>query len=132
VSIELRLLTYSVALLFVLVAIQAAAGVRAQGLMTMAGNRDHLKDPTIMQARTKRLVDNMRENMWFFAPLVLIAALADISNQWTVLGARLFLYGRIAHAAIYLAGWPLIRPAAWAVALTGCILIFLALLGILQ
>jgi uncharacterized MAPEG superfamily protein len=130
-SIELRLLAYSIALLFVLMAIQASAGVKAQGLITMMNNRDNLGPPTAYQARTKRLVDNMRENLWFFAPLVLIAALTNVSNDWTVLGARLFFYGRIAHAIIYLAGWPTIRPFAWTVAIVGCILIFLALFGIL-
>jgi uncharacterized MAPEG superfamily protein len=130
-STELRLLAYSVALLFVLVAIQATAGAQAQGLKVMAGHRDNLKAPSIMQARTKRLVDNHREGLLLFAPLVLIAALVDVSNQWTVLGARLFFYSRIAHAIIYLAGWPMVRPIAWGAGLLGTIMIFLALFGLI-
>ena len=130
-TLELRLLTYSVALLFVLVLIQGHAGIRAQGGIAMAGARDTLKPPSAFQARTKRLVDNYRENLWFFAPLVLIAALANVSNEWTVLGARLFFYSRIAHAIIYLAGWPIVRPFAWFAGLIGCGMIFLALFGVL-
>ncbi len=130
-SIELRLLAYSIALLLVMVAIQGASGIRAQGLVPMAGNRDHLKEPSVFQARSKRAVDNLREGLWLFAPLVLIAALTQISNDWTALGARLFFYGRIAHGITYLVGIPFARTLAWAVALAGCILIFLTLFGVL-
>jgi uncharacterized MAPEG superfamily protein len=79
----------------------------------------------------KCLTDNYRENLWFFAPLVLIAALTNVSNEWTVLGARLFFYSRVAHAVIYMAGWPMIRPLFWFVGVVGCGMIFLALFGIL-
>ena len=54
-TVELMMLAYSVALLFVLVLIQATSGVLAQGLMPMANSRDDLKAPSIFQARTKRL-----------------------------------------------------------------------------
>lgn len=130
-TLELRLLAYSIAVFFIVVLIQGAAGIRAQGGVVMAGARDNLKPPSTFQARTKRLVDNYRENLWFFAPLVLIAAIANVSNEWTVLGARLFFYSRVAHAIIYLAGWPIVRSFAWLAGLIGCGMIFLALLGIL-
>ena len=130
-SIELRLLAYSIALLFVVVMVQALSGVQNNGAMVMANNRDHLKEPTLFQARMKRLTDNYRENLWFFAPLVLIAAIANVSNEWTVLGARLFFYSRILHAIWYAAGWPFIRPLFWLAGVVGCVLIFLALFGVL-
>ena len=73
-SMELTMLALSVALLFVLVVIQAAAGTQAQGLMNMANDRDNLGPPLVWQARTKRCVDNHREGLIMFAPLALIAA----------------------------------------------------------
>src|SRR5262245_41918951 len=109
-SIELTMLALSVALLIVLVLIQANAGVMAQGLWVMAGPRDHLKEPSIWQARTKRCVDNHREGLMMFAPLILIAADTQISNTLTIWGAQLFFYSRVAHAVVYLAGLPYIRP----------------------
>jgi uncharacterized MAPEG superfamily protein len=130
-STELTLLAYAVALLIVLVLIQANVGVMKQGVAPMAGNRDALPPPSPFQARTKRLVDNHREGLAMFAPLVLIAALSDISNSWTVLGAQLFFYSRVAHAIIYLAGWPLIRSVAWLIGLVGTLMVLLALFGIL-
>lgn len=129
--IELRLLAYSIAVFFIVVFIQATTGILNNGGVAMANNRDNLKPPTAFQARMKRLTDNYRENLWFFAPLVLIAALTNVSNEWTVLGARLFFYSRVAHAVIYMAGWPMIRPLFWFAGIIGCGMIFLALFGIL-
>ena len=62
---------------------------------------------------------------------VLTAAVANISNQWTLLGAQLFFYARVAHAITYLAGWPIIRPLFWLAGVVACALILLALFGIL-
>ena len=128
---ELTYLAHSIALFFVVVLVQGYAGIANNGGMAMANNRDKLKPPTPFQARMKRLTDNYRENLWFFAPLVLIAAIADISNQWTVLGAQIFLFSRLAHAIWYAFGWPYVRPLLWLAGVIGCILIFLALFGIL-
>ena len=128
---EFLMLTLSVGLLLLLVLIQATAGVLAQGLMPMASNRDNLPAPKTFQARTLRVVDNHREGLTMFAPLILVAAVLQLSNQWTVLGAQLFFFGRLAHAVIYLAGWPIIRPLAWALSIAGTLIVLLAVLGIL-
>lgn len=127
-TIELTMLAYSVALLFVLVMVQAFAGILAQGAGVMAGPRDELPPPKRFQARAGRVVDNHREGLTLFAPLLLAAAVADVSTPWTVLGAQLFFYGRVAHAALYLAGVPWIRPVAWFVGLIGTAMVFLELI----
>lgn len=129
-TVELTMLVYSVALLVILVVIQATAGVLAQGLAAMAGPRDNLGEPTVFQARTKRIVDNHREGLLIFAPLVLAASLVDLSTPLTVLGAQLFFYSRVVHAIVYVAALPWIRPLFYAVGMVGCILIFIALLGV--
>jgi len=129
---ELTYLAYTIALFFVVVMIQATAGIGQHGGMTLANSRDNLPPPNAYLARTKRLVDNFRENLWFFVPLVLIAALADVSNQWTVLGAQIFFFARLGHAVWYIAGWPFVRPLFWLAGVIGCALIFLALFGILN
>lgn len=128
-TVELTMLLYSVALLVVLIVIQASAGILAQGAEAMAGARDDLGEPSKLQARTKRVVDNHREGLLVFAPLVVIAALAGVSTDMTVLGAQLFFYSRVAHGALYVAGVPWIRPLAWFVGMAGCVMIFIALLG---
>ena len=130
-TIELTYLACSIALFFLIVLVQGYAGIANNGGVAMMNNRDNLKPPTVFQARLKRLTDNYRENLWFFAPLVLIAAIAGISNQWTVLGAQVFLYSRIAHAIWYAMGWPILRAFFWLFGVIGCVLIFLALFGII-
>ena len=130
-SVELSMLVYSTALLILLVLIQATVGVQAQGLQPMAGPRDNLPEPKPFQARTKRVVDNHREGLAMFAPLVLVAALAHVSNSWTVLGAELFFWSRVVHAGLYLAGVPMIRPLAWVVGLVGILMLLAALLHLI-
>ncbi len=130
-SVELSMLVYSTALLILLVLIQATVGVQAQGLQPMAGSRDNLPEPKPFQARTKRVVDNHREGLTMFAPLVLAAAVAHVSSSWTVLGAELFFWSRLAHAGLYLAGVPMVRPLAWTVGLVGTLMVLLALLHLI-
>src|ERR1700760_2696894 len=128
-TVELNMLVYSTALLLLLVLTQGPVGVRAQGLQPMAGPRDDLPEPKPFQARTKRVVDNHREGLTMFAPLILAAVGAHATNHWTALGAQLFFYSRLAHAALYLVGAPMVRPLAWAVGLAGTLMVLVALLG---
>lgn len=128
-TVELTMLAWSVALLLVLVLVQAMAGVRALGLMPLANARDGLPAPTGFHARMLRVVDNHREGLTLFAPVVLAAAVADVHTAGTVLGAQLFLGSRVVHAAVYVFGLPFIRPLIWLVGLAGIVLILAALLG---
>jgi uncharacterized MAPEG superfamily protein len=129
-SVELTMLAYSVALLFVLINIQAGAAVKSQGGKVLAGNRDNLKPPSAFEGRSRRTLYNHMEAMALFAPLVLTAAVSGISNDMTVLGAQLFFYARILFAAVYLIGIPYVRTALWLVGIAGIVIIFLALFGI--
>ena len=45
-----------------------------------------------------------------FAVVVLVANAAGVSNDATALGASVFFFARVAHAIVYAAGWPVIRP----------------------
>ncbi len=127
-TIELTMLAYSVALLVIVIAVQATAGILAQGLPAMAGARDNLGEPSQFQSRSKRVAENHKEGLLLFAPLVLVASAAGISTEMTVLGAQLFFYSRVAHAIVYWAGWPWIRPLVWFVGLVGTLMILFALL----
>ena len=128
-TVELTMLTYSVGLLLLLVLVQAFAGIRSMGAVPLANSRDDLPPATGFHARMLRVVDNHREGLTIFAPLVLAAAVAHVSSGTTVLGAQLFFYSRVVHAGLYLLGVPMIRPLAWAVGLAGTVMIFVALMG---
>ena len=127
-TIELSMLVYSVGLLVIIIMIQASTGILAQGITAQAGSRDSAGEPSTFQSRCNRVVDNHREGLLIFAPLILVAAAAGISTEMTVLGAQLFFYSRVLHAIIYLAGIPWVRPLAWAAGMVGCVLIFIALI----
>jgi uncharacterized MAPEG superfamily protein len=118
-TIELTMLLYSTILAFVLVLIPASGAILANGAMTQAGPRDDLPEPSVFRKRANRLVSNMYENLLLFAIVVLIAFAAGVSNESTVLGAKIFFYARCVHAVIYLAGWPMIRPLFWAAGVVG-------------
>ena len=120
---ELTLLILSVGLLMLILLIQASAGLLSNGLMAQAGSRDELPEKRVFHARVTRLRDNMIENLLMFAPVVLVAQAVGVSNDMTILGAQLFFYSRLAHAILYLAAVPLVRPVAFAVAWAGIILI---------
>ncbi len=126
---ELMMLVYTTALLIVLVLAQTLAGIMAQGLMPLAGPRDELPPPGKFQLRMKRVVDNHREGLLMFAPLVLVAAVAGVTSPWTELGAQIYFFARLVHAALYVSGAPLVRPLAWGAGLAGLGMILLALLG---
>ena len=130
-SVELTMLAYSVALLFLLILVQGSAAVRAQGGKVLAGNRDNLAPQKPFEGRARRTLYNHIEAMALFAPLVLIAAVSGISNSKTVLGAQLFFYARAFYSLTYLVGIPYLRSAFWFAGVAGIAIIFLALFGLI-
>lgn len=125
---ELMYLVWSVALMFVLVLIAVSGATLQVGLPTLADNRDNVPKLEGWAGRAERAHLNLLENIVLFAILVLVAHVARRTNAMTLLGAQLFFWGRVAHAAFYIAGIAWLRTAAWGVAVIGLILIFLQLL----
>ena len=128
-TVELTMLVFSVGLLLVILLMQGTFGVLSNGLAAQAGPRDRLPEPSIVHARVTRLRANMIENLLLFAPIVLVAHAIGVSKEITILGAQLFFGARLAHAIIYMVGLPWIRPAAFAVALAGTLMIASQLFG---
>ncbi|MFT3726756.1 MAG: MAPEG family protein [Terricaulis sp.] len=131
-TVELTMLAYATALLVVLVLFQATVGVQSKGLVPLANNRDDVGAATGFHARMLRVVDNHREGLTMFAPVILVAAVANLDNSYTAVGAQLFFWGRLVHAILYVAGVPMVRPLAWAVGLVGTVMVLLVDLGILH
>ena len=107
--------------------IPAGDALRQNGADLQAGPRDELPEPSVFNKRASRLSKNMLENMVLFTPLVLVAHVSGASNEMTLLGAQIFFYARLAHAVVYLAGWPKIRPLIWFVSVVGMTLIAIQL-----
>jgi uncharacterized MAPEG superfamily protein len=123
--IELHLLVWCVALAFAQMLVAVSGATLEVGLATLAGNREPQPNPTGWAGRARRAHINMLESLVLFAALVLVAVAAQRTNSVTAAGAQIFFWGRVAYAAIYLAGIPWLRTAAWGVSVVGLVMIFL-------
>ncbi|HEX7045036.1 MAG TPA: MAPEG family protein [Burkholderiales bacterium] len=121
---ELTLLVWSVALTFVQMLVATAGANRQLGLTALVGNRDRLPELAGWAGRAQRAHRNMLENLILFAALVIVAVLANRTNETTALGAQLFFWARLVYALVYVIGIPWVRTAVWAVSVIGLILIF--------
>jgi uncharacterized MAPEG superfamily protein len=122
-GVELTLLVWSVALAIVQVLVASVGGTMQFPLGALVGNRETPLEGKAWVGRAQRAHRNMLESLLPFAALVLVAAVAGVSNPTTVLGAQLFFYGRLAYAAIYVAGIAWLRTMVWTVSLVGILLI---------
>lgn len=127
-SIELQYLVYAAGLTVLQLLIAVPAAIAQVGLPALAGNREGLAEITGLAGRAIRAHRNMLESLVLFAILVLVANAVGRSNPMTILGAQLFLSGRVAFAIVYLAGIPWVRTVAWAVSMAGLALIFMQLI----
>ena len=124
---DMMILLWAVVLTFVQMLIAAQGAFMQTGLVVLAGNRDGFPVLTGWAGRARRAHLNMIENMVLFAALVFLVIAAGKTNQWTILGAELFFWGRLAYALIYLAGFPWVRTLAWAISVIGMVMMALQL-----
>ncbi|HZT64066.1 MAG TPA: MAPEG family protein [Burkholderiales bacterium] len=124
---ELNLLVWAAALTVVQVLVAVTGAFTQVGLMKLVGNRDDMPKMTGWAGRAERAHLNMLQNLVLFTALVLVAVATGKTNETTLLGAQLFLWGRVAYAAIYLAGLPWLRTLSWFVSVIGLVMIFLQL-----
>ena len=125
---EMMLLVWAVVLTLVQMLVAASGAASQVGVMPLFGNREGMPVLTGWAGRAYRAHHNMLENVVLFAALVLVAVVAQKTNDKTLLGAQLFLWARLAYAVIYVAGIPFLRTAAWLVSIIGLVLIFSQLL----
>ena len=122
-AFELQAVGVTTLILFLLLMYQGALVPIYQGFAWGLGSRDAPKDKTALQNRAARTVANHIEGMMLFVPLVLIVELAQLTSSLTILGAWLYVIGRLAFAPLYLLGVPYLRSLVWAVAVGGIMLI---------
>jgi len=126
-SVDLKLLIWSVALTVVQMVVAVIGAQGKVGLPPLIGNRDDLPQMTGFAGRAQRAHRNMLESLVLFAVLVLVAQIAGKANATTALGAQLFFWERVAYAVVYWIGIPWVRTLVWAVSLIGLIMIFVQL-----
>ncbi len=129
-TIELTMLAWSTVLLIVLIMTSSNANVMAMGMEWGLGNRDTPSTVSGWGARARRTYLNHLENLLIFGLLVIVAHLANVHSDLTVIGAQLFLGARIVYAILYIAGISALgaRTLAYLVGLVGTIMIAYAVL----
>ena len=125
---EMMLLVSCVALAVVQMLVAVNGAMMQVGLPMLAGNHEKFPEITGWAGRAARAHRNMLENLPLFAALVLVAVTAGKTNDMTLLGAQLFFWGRVAYAAVYVAGVPWLRTGVWVVSVIGMVMIFLQLM----
>ena len=101
---------------------------RIAGLAWNMGNRETSPQFPAWIDRADRAQRNLLESLPLYFALAICLTSCGISNTYTQLGAWLFLGGRLAHAAIFIAGIPIIRTLAYAVAIAGLMLMAIPLI----
>jgi len=128
-SIEMKILAWSIVLGLVHVLVAASLSTAQRGLLWNTGPRDGVPAPlTGLAGRLDRASRNFLETFVFFAAAVLMLAFLQKGNEHTVLGAQIWFWARVAYLPAYAIGIPFLRTAVWAVALVGLVMVVSALL----
>ena len=119
-TVELKMLGWSVVLGLVYVMVAATLMTQQRGLKWNASARDGETKPlTGVAARGSRASRNFLETFPFFAALVLAIVVAQKNTPHTELGTELYFWARVAYLPIYLLGIPYLRTLVWALSLIG-------------
>ena len=128
-TVELRMLTFSVVLGILQIIAASHAASLQRGYRWTASPRDDKVEPLRgVAGRLDRALRNFGETFALFAAVVLVAHTTDTHEALTEWGARLYFWGRVAYVLLYAAGVPLIRSLVWNVATIGIALFVVALL----
>jgi uncharacterized MAPEG superfamily protein len=105
------------------------ARLRARGLAAIAPIDPGFPPEPEWAERAQRAHANAVENLAVFAPLVLVAALLEISTPATVLAAQVYVAARFVHYIIHVAGIPYLRTVAFFVGVCATLVIAAAIWG---
>lgn len=116
----LWLVVATVVLSWTLIMADATPGLIRNGMAWGMGNREGPpQELTGVSHRIRRSNLNLQENLPLFVALALVAHVSGQANATTVLGAQIFFGARVAHAGVFIAGFPGVRTAIWGVSIAG-------------
>ncbi len=93
--------------------------ITVRGLVDAVGYPESPKPLAAWALRMKGAHSNAVENLVVFAALVLVAHVAGVNNETTVLVCAIYFWARLVHFAIYTSRIPWIRTIAFVVGF-GC------------
>jgi uncharacterized MAPEG superfamily protein len=128
-TIELKMLAWTLVLAFVQILLFDVARTGQYGLKWNTGPRDEAMPPLNPRAeRLRRAQDNLFETLPLFIGAVLIAHVANRDNATTALGAQIYFWGRVAYVPLYAFGVRQIRSLVWLVSTAGLIMVAVRIL----
>ena len=128
-SIELKMLIFSIFLLLIQLVFQLAGSILQNGIANAAGARDDEPPASGYVGRFERAFYNMLETFPVFAALVLIVQITESWTTTTALGAQLYFWSRVLYVPAYVSGIPFVRTIIWTVSIVGMVMIAWQLLG---
>jgi uncharacterized MAPEG superfamily protein len=127
-SMELKMLAWSVVLGLVQIALAATLTTGQRGFAWGVGARDGTPEPVSpVAARLNRASANFLETFPLFAAAVLAVLAAGVAGERTALGAQLYFWARVLYLPAYAAGIPFLRTIVWAVSIVGLVFVVMAL-----
>lgn len=87
------------------------------------GPRDDLPEPTRELARSRRALANLQETLPVFLTLAILSIMLGEQGWISLVGAALYLAGRIGHVICYMRGLSPWRSVCFLVALVGCLVV---------
>ena len=121
---EIQLLGLSGLFVVLQITLVSQLSNRQYGLRWAASPRDEtMPPPGVLLARTRRALANFLETYPVFVAAVLAVGVVHRFDGLTLVGAHLYLWGRVAYLALYMAGVVLVRSLVWNVALVGVFMI---------
>ena len=128
-TIELKILAWTLVLAFVQILLFDVARTGQYGLKWNTGPRDETMPPLSPQAeRLHRAQNNLFETLPLFIAAVLVAHVAGRDNNLTALGAQIYFWGRVAYVPLYAFGVRQIRSLVWLISTAGLIMVALPIL----
>lgn len=123
-TIELTVLAWGCVLALVHIFAAIRVKTRQYGREWNKGARDEvLPPPDPIVGRLARAQANLLETFPIAAAAILIVSAADLENQWTAVGAILWLGARILYLPIYAMGIPTVRTLIYLVSIAGILMI---------
>jgi uncharacterized MAPEG superfamily protein len=127
-TIEMKLLAWSLVLAVVQILAFDAARTGQYGIKWNTGPRDEKMPPLSPVAeRLNRAQSNLYETLPLFIAAVLGLHVLGISTATTVLGAQLWFWGRVAYVPLYAFGVRTVRSLVWLVSFGGLVMLIGAL-----
>ncbi|MEO8003199.1 MAG: MAPEG family protein [Arenimonas sp.] len=128
-SMELKMLVWTVLLGIVHIALAATLSTQQRGLAWNAGPRDNVPAPlTGVAGRLDRASRNFLETFPFFAAAVLAVLFTQHATPETAMGAQIYFWSRVAYLPVYAAGISYLRTLIWVASLAGLVMVLMPLI----